>query len=399
MNEGAFYMIQIELFNNISFLVIICFSFLIFVFTASMNKKNTIFKAFGIAFFLPFCLCIVSFLFLNQISEGYTYWFAETCLSIIFLLLILIGGNENNYSIVNLIIFSVGIGLCILLQQIYTLPFNLLSNKIRVMISVAIIASNLILLKYKNLSDKSFLKANVFLIISIVLNLFNEQRFVLEAILIFRFITYLTFYTYFYKKTYREFISKIEEANKMKKSLNKAINRDVKKKLLHYEITKQKLLMKSKTDSLTKTYNKEAIFDIINDLIKRDKPFSIMMFDMDNFKKINDEYGHIVGDVCIKKLVDTARASIRKVDYLGRYGGDEFIIVFPSLQIKEARLIAQRLIKNVNNINNPEFTISIGISTYPQDGNTVKDLVSIADEGLYYSKKTGKNNASYINSI
>lgn len=391
-------MIQLDVFNKILFLILICFSFLIFVFTISMNKKNSLSKALGMAFFLPFCLCISSFLFINEISLIYLYWFAEACMSIIFCVLILLRVKEKNYNIVYFTILTISIGLCILLQHDIFL-FYLLSNKIKVLIPICIIILNLILLKYKELLEKTFLKANVFLIISIVLNLFNNQENVLEAILISKFITYLTFYTYFYKKTYGEFIKKIEEANEVKKSLNKVINRDVKKKLLHYEITKEKLLMKAKTDSLTKTYNKEAIFDIINDLIITNKPFSIMMFDMDNFKKINDSYGHIVGDVCIKKLVDTVRTCIRQVDYLGRYGGDEFILVLPSLDVNQAKLVSKRLIKNVNKIGDPKFTISIGISAYPQDSNTVKDLIAIADEGLYYSKKVGKNTASYINSL
>lgn len=391
-------MMEMDLFNRILFLILICFSFLIFIFTISMNKKNSMFKAFGMVFFLPFSLCTISFVFINKISLDYIYWLSETCMSIVFLILILFKGKQKNYSLVNFIILSMSIGLCILLKN-NLLPLHFVSSKIQVLISVLIIILNLILLKYKDFLEKEFLTANILLIISVVLSLFSNQKHVLQGILILKFLTYLTFYIFFYKRTYGQFIDKIKEANKIKKSLNKVINRDVKKKMLHYEIAREKLLMKAKTDSLTKTYNKEAIFDIINDLISKNKQFSIMMFDIDDFKKINDTYGHIVGDVCIKKLVDTVKKCIREVDYLGRYGGDEFILVLPSLEIEQGMLIAQRLIKNVNMISSPKFTISIGISIYPHDGNTAKDLISIADEGLYYSKKVGKNTSSYINTF
>ncbi|MCG8538936.1 MAG: GGDEF domain-containing protein [Clostridia bacterium] len=192
-------------------------------------------------------------------------------------------------------------------------------------------------------------------------------------------------------------MNKIKEADKIRKRLDISINKEVKKQLLHYEIAKEKLLMKSKTDSFTKTYNKETIITMIHELIEleENEQFSILMLDIDNFKGINDKYGHITGDLCIKNLVNTLRNNISKIDILGRYGGDEFIIILPLLDIEEARLVAEKIRENVSKMSEPKFTISIGISNYPRHGNTVKDLISLADKGLYSSKHRGKNTVSH----
>jgi diguanylate cyclase (GGDEF)-like protein len=119
------------------------------------------------------------------------------------------------------------------------------------------------------------------------------------------------------------------------------------------------------------------------------------MFDIDNFKTINDSLGHVTGDLCLKNLAVIASNNIREVDFLGRYGGDEFIIVLPSLSENEAKFVAERFKNKVNENSNPKFTVSIGIATYPRDGQTVKELISVADKGLYKSKSKGKNSISH----
>jgi diguanylate cyclase (GGDEF)-like protein len=95
--------------------------------------------------------------------------------------------------------------------------------------------------------------------------------------------------------------------------------------------------------------------------------------------------------MCLKTLALIASSNIREVDHLGRYGGDEFIIVLPTLEAKEAKFVAERFRKKINETSNPRFTVSIGIATYPNDGQTVKDLISAADKGLYKAKSRGKN--------
>ena len=162
-------------------------------------------------------------------------------------------------------------------------------------------------------------------------------------------------------------------------------------------MSNEKLLELSKTDSLTKAYNKLAIMNIIEKLTtsKARQTFSILMFDIDKFKTINDTLGHVTGDMCIRTLVSIAQANIRSIDYLGRYGGDEFIIVLPTLSANDARIVAERFRSKVAETNNPRFTVSIGIATFPEDGKTVKELISAADIGLYRAKERGRNAVSH----
>ncbi|HYE83090.1 MAG TPA: GGDEF domain-containing protein [Clostridia bacterium] len=192
-------------------------------------------------------------------------------------------------------------------------------------------------------------------------------------------------------------MEKINESEKLKEVLEHSLNKEVKKRVFEIERSNERLLEISKTDLLTKAFNKITILNIIEKLInsKKEEIFSILMFDIDNFKIINDSLGHVTGDICLKTLANIASGNIREVDYLGRYGGDEFIIVLPALAENEAKFVAERFKKKVNETSNPKFTVSIGIATYPYDGRTVKDLISAADKGLYKSKSKGKNTISH----
>ena len=159
----------------------------------------------------------------------------------------------------------------------------------------------------------------------------------------------------------------------------------------------KKLLDISKMDALSNVYNKAAILKAIERLIssKPESELSLLMFDIDDFKVINDTHGHIVGDKCIRMLSSTARSSFRDIDLVGRYGGDEFIIVLPDTGSKQAIAIAERFKSTVAAATSPSFTISIGVSSYPSDGTDVRALIQEADKGLYMSKKKGKNAVSH----
>lgn len=362
-----------------------------------MNRKQSLSKALGLAFILPFSICVYSLMFLKGTSTSYIFWFAEIALSMVFLVSMFLKFNNKSYDSAIIIIFIIGACSYFVLKKADIIPLYLLSHRNQIFISIYIITVNLVLIKYRKFPNKSFFLANILLLISTGLIFFENQHYSLAISQISRFFAYLTFYKYIYNETYDELMSKVKEANRLKQKIDRSVNKEVKKQLLHYEIAKEKLIIKSKTDSLTKAYNKEAIINIIDEMIKfkKNEKFSVMMFDIDNFKHINDTFGHITGDVCIKNLVNTARSSIREKDLLGRFGGDEFVIVLPGLDIGEAKLVAERLRENVSLMKNPKFTISVGVASYPQDGSTVKELISLADEGLYVSKEKGKNMVSH----
>lgn len=158
---------------------------------------------------------------------------------------------------------------------------------------------------------------------------------------------------------------------------------------------------KSQKDLLSKAYNRNGITNEITALINDPsvKIFSIAIFDIDFFKSINDQKGHIVGDECIKFLAGTIMSNNRKTDVLGRYGGDEFILVMPHVNAPAAIEICERLKNNIYNKSNPRFSISMGISSFPFDGRTFTELVETADQGLYHAKENGKNRVSYSGKV
>jgi diguanylate cyclase (GGDEF)-like protein len=122
--------------------------------------------------------------------------------------------------------------------------------------------------------------------------------------------------------------------------------------------------------------------------------FSLIVIDLDNFKQINNAFGHLFGDLVLKKLAKIIKSSIRELDSVFRYGGDEFVVVLPGISKKIAREIAERLLKNIRNVEFEDgirITASIGISSFPEDGETAQSLFESADRALYISKTLGKN--------
>lgn len=158
---------------------------------------------------------------------------------------------------------------------------------------------------------------------------------------------------------------------------------------------------KSQKDPLSKAFNRNGIITEINALINDSsvKIFSIAMFDIDYFKIINDTKGHIVGDECIKFLSYLFMSNNRKTDLLGRYGGDEFILLMPHVNAPAAMEICDRLRVEVMQKSAPKFTISMGIATYPYDGKSFMSLLEVADQGLYIAKEDGKNKVAYNGNV
>jgi diguanylate cyclase (GGDEF)-like protein len=155
------------------------------------------------------------------------------------------------------------------------------------------------------------------------------------------------------------------------------------------------------TDSLTNIYNRRYFFDVANKEFARSirykKPLSIIMIDLDNYKEINDRYGHITGDKALKVISGIIADNIRETDILGRYGGDEFSILLPETNIEQAVDLAERLKNLVRNtmidIDQVKFsnTISVGVSCIGNHTKDLSDLLLYADIALYDAKLNGRN--------
>jgi diguanylate cyclase (GGDEF)-like protein/PAS domain S-box-containing protein len=153
----------------------------------------------------------------------------------------------------------------------------------------------------------------------------------------------------------------------------------------------------SVTDFLTNTYNRRYFIGQLENEIERSKRFSgvfsLIMFDLDHFKRVNDTYGHNAGDVLLRSVTDTVKDSIRKIDCLARWGGEEFILLIPGTPAQKAVILAERLRIKISEIDNPEIckiTASFGVTEFCT-GDTVDALIQKADALTYSAKAAGRN--------
>lgn len=156
------------------------------------------------------------------------------------------------------------------------------------------------------------------------------------------------------------------------------------------------------TDPLTGLYNRRKILQEIEDEKLRAERYvcnvSLLIFDIDHFKNINDMYGHGEGDLILKELGELIRSSIRATDVFARWGGEEFMLLLPETDLTSAVAIAEKLRVTVERhifSNGKNITISIGVSTFIK-GCSVDDFIREADDMLYRAKETGRNKVQYI---
>lgn len=155
------------------------------------------------------------------------------------------------------------------------------------------------------------------------------------------------------------------------------------------------LIHLSEIDPLTSVFNKETTQKLIDQKLKNHEHFCFLILDVDDFKSVNDNYGHAVGDKVLKNLSDLFKNHFRQTDIIGRIGGDEFIILIEDEHIAESRI--QSLLQKVNALKIEELqdfklSISVGMAFAPSNGTTFMELYRHADHALYQTKRTGKNN-------
>ena len=207
---------------------------------------------------------------------------------------------------------------------------------------------------------------------------------------------------------YKEILSnhlKIDSTNKSENNGDLLLNMksDFEKLIKNYSslIEKENVRLKelSITDCLTSAYNKGYLYEYFEKKVPQEYSNVTLLFcDIDDFKKVNDEYGHIVGDYILKKVSEIIRICIPENNKLFRYGGEEFAILLMNYTSKEAYKLAEDIrlkIKDSDSIqaycNFKPVTVSIGLSSYPFDASDIESLINKADEAMYYAKQNGKN--------
>lgn len=155
-------------------------------------------------------------------------------------------------------------------------------------------------------------------------------------------------------------------------------------------------------DGLTKLLNHRTFYTLLEKEVARtqryDKPLSVLMLDIDHFKRVNDTYGHVVGDMILAGLSSVISSQVRNVDSVCRYGGEEISIILPETGVEEAAQVAERIRSateehhfDIGQGQSTGITISIGVASLPSQETSVEKLVALADKALYDSKEGGRN--------
>ena len=176
------------------------------------------------------------------------------------------------------------------------------------------------------------------------------------------------------------------------------------------EAVNNKLLKMSETDSLTQLPNKRSIIKNINREwgkgVRSGQPLAVVMMDVDHFKAYNDHYGHPEGDRCLEKIAGVLSADVRNyIDYPGRYGGEEFIVILTNTDLEAARDVSERIRIEVESLGIPHkgnekegvITCSLGVSScVPDESIGYEDLIQAADRALYLAKTGGRNRVGVV---
>lgn len=154
---------------------------------------------------------------------------------------------------------------------------------------------------------------------------------------------------------------------------------------------------KSQIDGLTHTLNRTAFMELLHDEIKRSQileyPLVLLILDIDDFKKVNDTYGHLTGDVVLRGLSAALKQSLRRNDLVARYGGEEFAVLIPHETTELAAQVAEKIRNNIEALRLPDappVTVSIGCTAY-EPGENPENFFKRSDEALYAAKREGKN--------
>jgi diguanylate cyclase (GGDEF)-like protein len=161
------------------------------------------------------------------------------------------------------------------------------------------------------------------------------------------------------------------------------------------------LAAQSERDSLTGVYNRRKLGEVLDNELQRARRYqqklSVLMFDIDHFKRVNDTHGHLVGDEAIRHVAKNAVSTLRATDFVARYGGEEFVALLPGVELDGATIAAERLreaaTKPFAALGETPLgvTISIGVTSARADTADAKMLLSEADQALYASKQSGRN--------
>ncbi len=207
---------------------------------------------------------------------------------------------------------------------------------------------------------------------------------------------------------YKEVIFKTKELEKMNEELNKSLKEAIEHKEI---IQKQQKELEDKnrfleelsvTDNLTKLYNRNKLDEVLSIEANRsnrfEHAFGVVIIDIDYFKSVNDLYGHQMGDTVLKEFADILKSNSRKTDTVGRWGGEEFLIICSETNLEGILSFAQSIREKISSFPfaiGEKKTASFGVSVYKKDEN-VESMIKRADDALYNAKENGRNRVEFL---
>jgi diguanylate cyclase (GGDEF)-like protein len=195
---------------------------------------------------------------------------------------------------------------------------------------------------------------------------------------------------------------RLEEQAQKLEGLNRALQEEIAQK----KILEEELRAIAMIDSLTGVYTRRQLLEFGGNELKRflrtEHSLSLLILDIDHFKKINDTYGHSVGDSALKHFSEVCKNSLRTTDIIGRIGGEEFVIIMPDTEVEEGYSVAERVRTNISEtpfiIDDSEIafalTVSIGLYQFTKHDHSFEHALSKADSALYEAKGAGRNNVT-----
>ena len=198
----------------------------------------------------------------------------------------------------------------------------------------------------------------------------------------------------------KKLLHQVSSRNKELTELNENLDLKVKERTRELTQANEKLHALASTDGLTGLLNRRAFMDEAKnkfDLAKRhQRPLSLLMLDVDNFKRVNDDYGHQVGDLVLHQLAGVIKNSLRGTDIVGRIGGEEFAVVLPETSLDQTVELTERLLSTIRNIKIEaqttfNITASIGVATVPPTVSELESVLKEADDALYKAKAEGRD--------
>ncbi len=393
-------MLFLSLEYQLILIVALVFSSYLFINALFMRHQSIGLKAFGLTFILPLMLTLAAFLTAtyHKSSASAFLILGHLFLALLCTLVVLFPENTKTVKLFYILPFILLItAFFIGRSPLYDALFNGFC-----FIDLGLVLVNLALIIHCVIQGE---KQKILVYIGLFMMSTGQgiwmlaRELTIEALVIMS-LSYGLCALYVHKNSLGTFFKDYHDTKEALGRMNASIHAEVIRRVEEIERSNRKLLEISKTDSMTGLYVKSAVLKTLDSMLERTPHgnLSILMFDIDKFKQINDSLGHQIGDRCIKTIASLAKTSFRNDDILGRYGGDEFIVLLPGTAPVKAYIIADRFRQLIQSKTSPQITISVGIASFPEDANSSELLIEAADKALYISKQKGRNQVTLYSS-